>query len=222
MIELTDLEADLRVSSHNQLGKISNLYSVFNRAIRIANQYTDLKGTEREDTLTAVTPAEDYVYTCPSALKENAIIAIYDSEGNTADFVLVEDPKEFDYYVRWRVPGFENIVTVRFQEGTTSFERVLMIYSEVITPYSIKYYSNEYFLSLAGTYKSRATVSTDKVAVDDIYYESLLTTCEIIVSRYNRELSTGDFEFDKMMNMGALKDIWDKYPSDRLNIMGTY
>jgi hypothetical protein len=219
MIAYTDIEADLQSASHNQLGKVKNMNSVFNRAIRVANQYTDLVGTEREAVLALVAPAEDYTYTCPTDLKENAIIAVFDVNGNTSDFVMVTDDVEFAYYVKWHPAGFENICTIKHDDGINK----LMIYSSDITPYSVKYYSNKYFLALDGTtYKSRLTSSTDSIAIDDIYYEPFLTTCEILVSRYIRELATGDFEFDKMMNTGAVKHIWDNYPSNRLNIMGQY
>jgi hypothetical protein len=217
MISYTDIEAELNMSSHNQLGKISNRFAVINRAIRIANQFTDLVGTERESVLVPVTGVE-HAYELPSTIKENAVIAVYDSNNNTSDFVMVTDAKEFYYHIFWNTPGFENIVAIK-NNGTSDSE--LLIYSTDITPYSVKYYSTEYFLAADDTtYKTRITVGSDRIAVADIYYEAILSTCEVIVSRYNRELSTGDFEFDKMMNTGAVRDIWDKYPSDRLNIMG--
>jgi hypothetical protein len=218
MISYSDLENDLRNSTHNQIGKISSIFSVINRAMRIIGQYTDLQGTERTEVLVPVV-GTTVEYDLPTTIKENAIISVFDADGNTADFVMVADDTEFAYYQEWNIKGFENIVAIKNYNGVKS----LLIYSSKITPHSVSFYSNEYFLAVDGiTYKTKMTASSDVIAIDSVYYESFLTTCELLIDRFNREINTGDMSIDKSMNGSALKHIWDNYPSNRLTIEGTY
>lgn len=217
MLSYSEIKTDLIDSTHNQLNQVSSLMGLVNRAIRVMKRKTDFKGTERSHTLVAGTG--DYDYVMPVDMKSNAIINVLDSDGNAvdADFIMAPSLQEFQYHAN-NLTDFDNVVFIDNIDGG----QVLYIYSDWITPVTLRYYSNEYVLAIDGvTYKEAITSDDDRIAVDDMYYESFLGVCEILADRYNREMATGDLRFDAEFLREALADVMDLYPSERLEIIGT-